>query len=362
MLEKAGALGEHNLSGAVVNPRAFRELFPDLSSSDIPFRQPVAGEAVYFLTEGRAQRIPTPPTMHNARHSTPPPSARSCAGWASGRSRLGVNLFAGFPADALLVEGDAVRGVRTTPSGLDRDRPADGRLRASRPISPRKVTVLAEGTRGLLGQALARVAAGPLAQSADLRARREGGLGDPAAARRSDPHPRAGRCPTTRSAAASCIRWGRRQVALGLVVGLDYHDASLDVHELLQRMKLHPLFRPYPRGRRAGGVGCQDDPRGRVPRAARAPERRRHPAGGRHRGLRGRPLAQGHPLRHAVGDLRRARRVRRRSSRATLSAARLVGVRPRWWTRATSWPTCTGPGTCGSRSRTGSTSAGSRPG
>jgi electron-transferring-flavoprotein dehydrogenase len=66
VLEKAGALGEHSLSGAVVNPRSFHELFPDLNPSDFPFRQPVAGEAVYFLTQGRAQRIPTPPTMHNA--------------------------------------------------------------------------------------------------------------------------------------------------------------------------------------------------------------------------------------------------------------------------------------------------------
>ena len=83
VLEKAGSLGEHSLSGAVVNPRAFRELFPELQPADFPFRQPVAGEAVYFLTEGRAQRIPTPPTMHNAA-TTSRRSARSCAGWASG--------------------------------------------------------------------------------------------------------------------------------------------------------------------------------------------------------------------------------------------------------------------------------------
>ncbi|HET8648653.1 MAG TPA: hypothetical protein VFL95_01315, partial [Gemmatimonadales bacterium] len=66
VLEKAGALGEHSLSGAVINPRALRELFPDLADSDFPFRQPVSREAVYFLTSGRAQRIPTPPTMHNS--------------------------------------------------------------------------------------------------------------------------------------------------------------------------------------------------------------------------------------------------------------------------------------------------------
>src|SRR5207249_2678087 len=65
VLEKAGALGEHCLSGAVVNPRAFRELFPGLHDSDFPFRAPVRGEAVYLLTANRRLRLPTPPTMRN---------------------------------------------------------------------------------------------------------------------------------------------------------------------------------------------------------------------------------------------------------------------------------------------------------
>src|SRR2546430_8954643 len=66
VLEKAEALGEHSLSGAVVNPRPFRELFPDLKDSDFPFRAPVTREAVHLLTPQRALRLPTPPTMHNA--------------------------------------------------------------------------------------------------------------------------------------------------------------------------------------------------------------------------------------------------------------------------------------------------------
>src|SRR5437899_1921616 len=63
VLEKAQALGEHSLSGAVVNPRAFRELFPELEDRDFPFRAPVTKEAVHLLTARRAARIPTPPTM-----------------------------------------------------------------------------------------------------------------------------------------------------------------------------------------------------------------------------------------------------------------------------------------------------------
>src|SRR5438128_3648083 len=66
VLEKAEALGEHSLSGAVVNPRAFRELFPDLQDSDFPFRGPVTKERVCLLTSRWAIPLPTPPTMHNA--------------------------------------------------------------------------------------------------------------------------------------------------------------------------------------------------------------------------------------------------------------------------------------------------------
>ena len=56
VLEKAGSLGEHNLSGAVVNPSAFRELFPELPDSEFPFREPVTAESVYVLTGSRAAR------------------------------------------------------------------------------------------------------------------------------------------------------------------------------------------------------------------------------------------------------------------------------------------------------------------
>jgi electron-transferring-flavoprotein dehydrogenase len=66
VLEKAESLGEHSLSGAVVNPRALRELFPNLKDADFPFRGPVTQEAVYLLTSGGQVRFPvTPPTMRN---------------------------------------------------------------------------------------------------------------------------------------------------------------------------------------------------------------------------------------------------------------------------------------------------------
>jgi electron-transferring-flavoprotein dehydrogenase len=239
VLEKAESLGEHSLSGAVVNPRAFRSLFPDHALESLPFRQPVGGEAVYFLTEQRAQRIPTPPTMHNSGYYTA--SICEIVRWLGERAEeLGVNLFAGFPADALLVEGDRVRGVRTAPSGLDRERQPTATYAAPTDLTAR-VTVVAEGTRGTLGQAWRqwqRVGS-PNPQIFALGVKEVWGTKRPLD---RVIHTLGWPLPTDAFGGSWMYPMGPNQVSLGLVVGLDYHDASLDVHQLLQRMKLHPLF------------------------------------------------------------------------------------------------------------------------
>jgi electron-transferring-flavoprotein dehydrogenase len=259
VLEKAGALGEHSLSGAVVNPRAFRELFPDLNPSDFPFRQPVAGEAVYFLTEGRAQRIPAPPTMHNAGFYTA--SLCEIVRWLGERAeQAGVNLFAGFPVDALLVEGDAVRGVRTTPSGLDRDRQPTGDFAEPTDLTAR-VTVIAEGTRGLLTQGWRewqRVgSANPQIFALGVKE-----VWETKKPLESVVHTLGWPLPDDAFGGSFMYPLGPSQVAIGIVVGLDYHDANLDVHELLQRMKLHPLFRPYLEGGELVEWGAKTIPEG----------------------------------------------------------------------------------------------------
>src|SRR2546426_2200519 len=151
VLEKAAALGEHSLSGAVVNPRPFRELFPDLKDSDFPFRAPVGKEAVYLLTAHRRLRLPTPPSMRN--HGNYIGSLCEVVRWLGAKAEaLGVNVFTGFPAAQLLVRDTGVAGVRTAPAGLDRDgKPTPGGSAPNDLVA--KVTALAEGTRGLLAQA-----------------------------------------------------------------------------------------------------------------------------------------------------------------------------------------------------------------
>lgn len=259
VLEKAGELGEHNLSGAVVNPRAFRELFPELSDDDFPFARPVSREAVYLLTAGSAFRLPTPPTMRN--HGNFVGSICEMVRWLGERAEeLGVNVFPGFPVDSLLVEGTRVVGVRTTPAGLDRHGAPGGGYQPPMDLSA-TVTVLAEGTRGPLTRAwLEREGIG--SPNPQIYA-----LGVKELWRTRRPLDRVVHTlgwPLPRDAFGGSFMYplSDNLAALGLVVGLDYRDASLDVHELLQRMKLHPLFRPTLEGGEMLEWGAKTIPEG----------------------------------------------------------------------------------------------------
>ena len=239
VLEKAGSLGEHNLSGAVIDPRAFRELFPDLQDSEFPFQQRVDSEAVYFLTESKAIRTPTPPTMHNTGNY----SASICevTRWLGAKAEaLGVNLFTGFPVDSLFVEGNRVKGVRTTPSGLDRDGVTQRSDYAAPTDLTAKVTVLSEGTRGTLGQAW-REWQGVTSPNPQIFA-----LGVKEVWQVKQPldrviHTLGYPLPLDAFGGSFIYPLGQDRVAVGIVVGLDHKDARLDAHVLLQRLKLHPM-------------------------------------------------------------------------------------------------------------------------
>ena len=259
VLEKAAALGEHCLSGAVVNPRAFRELFPELRDSDFPFRAPVRNEAVYLLTADSRWRLPTPPTMHNRGNYVA--SLCEIVRWLGEQAEaLGVNVFTGFPAASLLVDGARVVGVRTTASGLDRDgRPLANSLAPNDLVA--KVTVLAEGTRGMLSQAWCtwQQVTGENPQLFALGVKE---LWETRQPLDTIIHTLGWPLPSDAFGGSFMYPLAPNLVALGLVVGLDYTDGALDVHGLLQRMKLHPLFRRYLEGGEMVEWGAKTIPEG----------------------------------------------------------------------------------------------------
>ncbi len=259
VLEKAEALGEHSLSGAVVNPRAFHELFPDLQASDFPFRGPVTKEAVYLLTAGGRMRLPTPPTMRN--HGNQIASLCEVVRWLGAKAEaLGVNLFTGFPAAALLVDDARVAGVRTTASGLGRDGEQLAGYAAPNDITA-KVTALAEGTRGALSQAWLerhQVAS----TNPQLFALGVKEIWETKRPLEAVIHTLGWPLPTEAFGGSFCYPLEPNLVALGIVVGLDYHDASLDPHVLLQEMKGHPLVRAVLEGGELVEWGAKTIPEG----------------------------------------------------------------------------------------------------
>src|ERR1700704_2878157 len=173
---------------------------------------------------------------------------------------LGVNVFTGFPAAQLLVRDNAVAGVRTAPAGLDRDgKPTAGATPPNDLVA--KVTALAEGTRGLLAQVWCEWQRVP-SENPQIFA-----LGVKELWETKQPldrviHTLGWPLPSDAFGGSFVYPLEPNLVALGLVVGLDYRDAALDVHVLLQRFKQHPLLRTLLAGGEMVEWGAKTIPEG----------------------------------------------------------------------------------------------------
>ena len=272
VVEKGKYPGAHLVSGAVVNPVAFRKLFPDVPDADLPFRCAVPGEAVYLLTERGAIRSPlVPPTMHNRGNFVA--SISEIGRWLGERAEsLGVTILNETSAVRALVSDGVVRGVLTADKGLGRDRTPLANHEPGVEIHAR-ATVLAEGTAGHLAGALVRHF-GLEGRNPQIYA-----LGVKEIWEVPRPLDRVIHTlgwPLRWSGAAGefggsfVYPLGDKQVSIGLVVGLDWADASLSVHDLLQQLKTHPLIRPVLEGGSRVGWGAKTIPEGgfhAIPRA-----------------------------------------------------------------------------------------------
>jgi electron-transferring-flavoprotein dehydrogenase len=259
ILDKAATLGEHSLSGAVVNPRAFRELFPEMKDGDFPFRGEVRKEQVLLLRENGQLRLPTPPPMRN--HGNYIASICEIVRWLGTRAEeMGINVLPGFPVDSLFVDGQKVTGCRTTPSGLKRDGTPGAGAEPPTDLTAR-VTVLAEGTRGPLGQAY-REWQGIGSENPQIFALGVKELWETKVPFEGIVHTLGWPLPRDAFGGSFMYALEPNLVALGLVVGLDYRASTLDVHQLFQRMKLHPFFRKYLEGGEMVEWGAKTIPEG----------------------------------------------------------------------------------------------------
>jgi electron-transferring-flavoprotein dehydrogenase len=264
VLEKGKAPGSHLLSGAVVNPRGLQRLFKGRKRLDeMPFYGPVHGESVLFLTKRRAFRIPTPPTMVN-RHNHVASVSRLGRWLAEEAESLGVTILPETSAERLLVDGGRVVGVRTGDRGRGRGGEELQNFEPGSDIAAR-VTILAEGTQGhLTGAALERF--GLRGESPQVWALGVKEVWKVARPLEQVVHtmgwPLRPGARYREFGGSFIYPMGDDMVTIGMVVGLDYRDAELSVHDLLQELKTHPRVRRILEGGERVQWGAKTIPEG----------------------------------------------------------------------------------------------------
>jgi electron-transferring-flavoprotein dehydrogenase len=242
LLEKAREVGQHCLSGALLDPRSMRELLPGFEK-EAPLDAEVTKEAVYFFTEKSKFKFPiTPPPLRD--HGNYVISLNRFVKWMGEKvEAAGITLFTGFAGSELLYDGDHLSGVRTDDKGVDKHNQPKGNFEAGYDLKS-KIVILAEGTRGSLTKQL-------IARFGLDRGRNPQTYGVGVKELWELP---AGRIapgeviytmgwPLTTQEYGGAWIYGSRDnlVSLGFVVGLDYSDPRLDPQRVLQEFKRHPF-------------------------------------------------------------------------------------------------------------------------
>jgi electron-transferring-flavoprotein dehydrogenase len=247
VLEKGSEIGAHILSGAVMDPRALAELFPDWKEKGAPLNTPVSEDRFLFLTREAAFRTPNlllPACFKN--HGNYVISLGNLCRWLGQQAEsLGVEVFPGFAAAEVLFEGDAVKGVATGDLGINKKSEKTDAYQPGMELHG-KYTFFAEGARGQLGRQLEakyrlREGADPQVYGIGLKElwevkpeKHQPGLVIHTAGWPLDPGVYGG---------SFVYHQENRQVAIGYVVGLGYDNPYLSPFEEFQRFKTHPEIR-----------------------------------------------------------------------------------------------------------------------
>lgn len=262
VLEKGSEPGAHILSGAVMDPRAMNELFPNWKELGAPLNQPVTADDVLTLTETGSTRIPdffVPRNFHNKGCYVI--SLGKVVKWMAEQAEsLGVEIFPGFPAaEVLYDEQGRVRGVATGNMGIGKDgKPTDHFQLGMELLS--KYTIFAEGARGHLGKQL--IARYKLDEGKDPQTYAIGIKElweiDPAKAKPGLVVHTAGWPMDDQTFGGGFLyHLEDNKVTLGFVIGLDYQNPWLSPFEEMQRWKTHPAIRAHIEGGKRLSYGAR---------------------------------------------------------------------------------------------------------
>ena len=267
VVEKGSEVGAHILSGAVFEPRALNELFPDWKELGAPLNTPVTRDDIYVLrSDTTSTKVPdfiVPKTMHNEGNYIIS-LGNLCRWLAQQAENLGVEIYPGFAAqDVLLDENNVVRGIITGDLGVDREgNPKEGLYTPGMELRG-KYTLFAEGCRGHLGKQL--IERFKLDADADSQ---HYGIGlkeiweiDPSKHQPGLVVHTAGWpldvMSSENTGGSFLYHLENNQVVVGLIVDLSYSNAYLSPFDEFQRYKHHPVVAQYLEGGKRISYGAR---------------------------------------------------------------------------------------------------------
>ena len=267
VVEKGSEVGAHILSGAVFEPRALNELFPNWKELGAPLNTEVKRDDIYLLKSAdKAAKVPNffvPKTMHNEGNYIIS-LGNLCRWLAQQAEALGVEIYPGFAAqEALIDENGVVRGIITGDLGVDREgNPKEGYYTPGMELRG-KYTLFAEGCRGHIGKQLIKKF--NLDSEADAQ---HYGIGikeiwdiDPAKHEQGLVVHTAGWpldvVGTENTGGSFLYHLENNQVVVGLIVDLSYGNAFLSPFDEFQRYKHHPVIKQYLEGGKRVAYGAR---------------------------------------------------------------------------------------------------------
>lgn len=262
VLEKGSEPGAHVLSGAIMDPRALAELFPEWEARGAPLKQAVTRDEFLFLSETGARATPNwllPACFHNVGNYIV--SLGAVVRWLGAQAEaLGVDVFSGFAAaEVLFADDGAVKGVATGDMGIGRDGKPTEQFQPGMELHA-KYTVFAEGARGQLGRQL--IAQYRLDEDSDPQSY---GIGLKELWQSDPEKHQPGLVVHTSGWPLDNDTYGgsflyhaeEGKIAVGFVVGLDYRNPWLSPFEEFQRFKTHPAIREHLEGGERIGYGAR---------------------------------------------------------------------------------------------------------
>ena len=259
VIEKGSEVGAHILSGAVLEPRALEELFPDWEGMGAPLNTPVTKDQFLFLTENHSFKLPTPPQMNN--HGNYIISLGNLCRWLAEQAEtLGVEIYPGFAASEVLFNEDgSVKGVATGDMGRGRDGTETENFTPGIELHA-KQTIFSEGSRGSLTKVLfdqfnLRSDADPQTYAIGIKElweveprKHQKGLTLHSVGWPIDGSTYGG---------SFIYHLEGNQVSVGYVIGLDYKNPHLSPFDEFQRFKTHPKIKPLFEGGRRISYGAR---------------------------------------------------------------------------------------------------------